>query len=50
MKFLNALAVLCFSLSLTSGCSTTSTEEKDAYFEDGKMEDQVQSWKKHGRY
>ncbi|MEE9368678.1 MAG: hypothetical protein V3V05_07410 [Pontiella sp.] len=50
MKFLNTLAVLCFAISLTSGCSTTSKEEKEAYFEEGKMEDQVKSWEKHGRY
>lgn len=51
MKAHGILALLFFSLLLVAGCtSIASKEEKEAYFEEGRMEDQVQSWKKHGRY
>jgi hypothetical protein len=51
MKIFSMIALSLFSLSLVMGCtSTASKEEKEAYFEEGKMEEQVQSWEKHGRY
>ena len=48
MKTFSMLAVLCITLSTGVGCSTTSKKEMDTYFEDGRMDGQVQSWKKPG--
>jgi uncharacterized protein YceK len=54
MKNLSILSALCLALFIASGCSTTpeekkaKEEQKEAYFEEGKMDDQVQSWKKPG--
>ncbi len=44
--------ITLFLVALFSvGCNSTATEaERDAYYEDGKMTEQVESWKKHGRY
>ncbi|MDF7822556.1 hypothetical protein P4B35_00915 [Pontiellaceae bacterium B12227] len=37
-------------LSLASGCATNKEKqaEKEAYFEEGKMDQQVEQWKKPG--
>ena len=57
MKKLTVLSLLYLALFTISGCSTTSEKQKakdekkaqkEAYFEEGKMHDQVQSWKKPG--
>jgi hypothetical protein len=48
MKFIVAMAVAFIAFSITTGCSTTTKQEKEAYFEQGGMDDQVQSWKKPG--
>jgi hypothetical protein len=54
MKFISIPVLLGLALFTALGCSTTSRKEKAAakaeYFEEGKMDDQVQSWKRHGRY
>ncbi len=45
------ICALFLSLFLSAGCSSTATnEEKEAYYEEGKMTEQVESWKKHGRH
>lgn len=52
MKLPALLVVLSFVIALLSGCSTTTQEEKEAYFQGGGMDEQVQSWKTKpgGRY
>jgi len=39
------VVALSFVIALLSGCSTTTKEEKEAYYESGGMDEQVQSWK-----
>ncbi len=54
MKTIRLLSLLCLVLSVSIGCSTMSTEEKAAekaeYIEGGGMDNQVESWEKHGRH
>ena len=57
MKKLSIFSVLCLTLFVASGCSTTLEKEKakaekqaqkEVYFEEGNMGGQVQSWKTPG--
>ena len=50
MKQIGLSCALIVVLSIVSGCATNKEKqaEKDAYYEDGKMDDQVQSWQKPG--
>jgi hypothetical protein len=57
MKNLSLLFMLGLTLFIISGCSTTPEKQeakaekeaqKKAFFEEGKMDDQVQSWRKPG--
>ena len=57
MKKLSILSVLGLTLFIISGCSTTPEKEKEkaekqaqkeAFYEEGKMDEQVQSWKRRG--
>jgi hypothetical protein len=55
MKLIGLSCALIVVLSIVTGCATkkekeTKKAEKEAYMEDGSMDEQVQSWKKHGRY
>lgn len=47
MKITASLLCLILTASLMTGCATNK-EEKEAYFNDGKMDEQVQSWEKPG--
>lgn len=48
-SLITGMAVLILSVV---GCKSTTQEEKEAYFESGAMDEQVQSWKTKpgGRY
>lgn len=57
MKKSGVLSALCLAVYITAGCSTTPEKQKakdekkaqrEAFFEEGKMDDQVQSWKRPG--
>jgi hypothetical protein len=49
MKLIGLSCALIVVLSIVSGCaSKKDTAEKEAYFNDGKMDQQVDSWKKPG--
>ena len=57
MKNLSILIALGLTLFIISGCSTTPEKEKakaekqaqkEAFFEEGGMDSQVQSWKRPG--
>ena len=47
MKITGAILGLITSVFLLTGCAS-NPEEKKAYFEEGKMDEQVESWKKTG--
>ena len=50
MKNLSIFSMLCLTLFVIAGCSTTPEEqkEKEAFYEEGKMDDHVESWKQPG--
>ena len=47
MKFIGIGFALLILLSAVSGCASNKAE-KEAYFNDGKMDQQVENWKKPG--
>ena len=47
MKTTAALLGLIACFSILTGCASNK-EEKEAYFNEGKMDEQVESWKKPG--
>jgi uncharacterized protein YceK len=53
MKLIGLSCALIVILSIASGCASKQTKaakqaEKEAYFNDGKMDQQVESWEKPG--
>ncbi|MDF7805988.1 hypothetical protein P4E94_00965 [Pontiellaceae bacterium B12219] len=53
MKLIGLSCALIVVLSIASGCATKQEKaakqaKKEAYFKDGKMDQQVDSWKKPG--
>lgn len=47
MKTVASILCLLMTISLFAGCASKK-EEKEAYFNDGQMDEQVESWKKPG--
>ena len=47
MKLIASIFCLLMTISLLSGCASKK-EEKEAYFNEGQMDEQVEQWKKPG--
>ncbi len=47
MKITASILCLLMASAILSGCASKQ-EEKEAYYQDGKMDQQVEAWKKPG--